>query len=98
SENDLNVVKNAWSGIPDRDFYGDKIYADKDFFSTLKNQKNSRMYNPVKAVKGHSDNEKKFDRAFNHLFSRAVSQIRQPIESVFNWLIEKTDIQRASKV
>jgi len=32
------------------------------------------------------------------LFSRAVSAVRQPIESLFNWLIEKTDFQRASKV
>lgn len=31
-------------------------------------------------------------------FSKTVSKIRQPIESFFNWLIEKTDIQRASKV
>jgi len=38
------------------------------------------------------------DKAANDLFSRAVSKIRQPIESLFNWLIEKTEIQRASKV
>ncbi len=38
------------------------------------------------------------DKAYNDLFSTAVSKIRQPIESLFNWLIEKTDIQRASKV
>ncbi len=31
-------------------------------------------------------------------FSKAVSRVRQPIESLFNWLIQKTDIQRASKV
>ena len=28
----------------------------------------------------------------NDLFSTAVSRVRQPIESLFNWLIEKTDI------
>lgn len=98
SENDLNVFKNAWSGIKDRDFYGDKIYSDKDFFNKLKDDKNSTMYAPIKAVKGQSDWEKAFDRAYNDLFSKAVSTVRQPIESFFNWLIEKTDIQRASKV
>jgi len=98
SENDLNVFKDAWSGIANRDFYGDKIYSDKDFFTDLKDEKNSKMYTPVKAVKGQSDWEKKFNRAFNDLFSKAVSKVRQPIESFFNWLIEKTDIQRASKV
>ena len=28
----------------------------------------------------------------------AISRIRQPIESFFNWLIERTGIQNASKV
>lgn len=31
-------------------------------------------------------------------YNRLVSKIRQPIEGFFNWLIDKTDIQRASKV
>jgi len=44
------------------------------------------------------DNLKQMCKAFNDLFSNSVSKVRQPIESLFNWLIEKTDIQRASKV
>jgi IS5 family transposase len=32
------------------------------------------------------------------LFNRFVSTIRQPLESLFNWLIEKTDLQNASRV
>ena len=32
------------------------------------------------------------------LYSRAVSAVRQPIESFFNWLNEKTSIQRAHYV
>ena len=36
--------------------------------------------------------------AADKLFSEAVSRIRQPIESLFNWTGEKTGIQRASKV
>lgn len=98
SENDLNVFKQAWSDLPNREFYGDKIYSDKDFFQTLKVMKNSIMYTPVKSIKGQSKWEKQFDRAVNDLYSKAVSSVRQPIESFFNWLIEKTDIQKASKV
>ena len=30
--------------------------------------------------------------------SRAVSRVRQPIESLFNWIEEKTGIEMASKV
>ena len=37
-------------------------------------------------------------RGSSYLFSQAVSKVRQPIESFSNWLNEKTEIQRASKV
>lgn len=36
--------------------------------------------------------------AFNTLWSRFVSAMRQPIESLFNWLIQRSGIQEASKV
>ena len=56
------------------------------------------MFTPVKAIKGMCDRKRQFYRAANDLYSKAVSTIRQLIESFFNWRIEKTDIQRASKV
>ena len=98
SENDLNVFKQNWNDISNRDFYGDKIYMDTEFFQEFKNHNNSSMLTPVKGVKGQPEIIKQWDRAANDLFSRAVSKIRQPIEGLFGWLIEKTDIQRASKV
>ena len=36
--------------------------------------------------------------AADKLYSEAVSRIRQPIESLFSWIDEKTGIQCASKV
>jgi len=98
SENDLNVFRNAWSNIENRSFFGDKIYHNTEFFENLYTTQNICMLTPVKAIKGQSEWEKQNDRAANDLFSKAVSKIRQPIEGLFNWLIEKTDIQRASKV
>ena len=98
SFNDLSVFKEAWSNITDRCFFGDKIYYNKEFFANLEVQKNSVMLTPVKAVKGQTQRQKQWDRAANDLFSRAVSKVRQPIEGFFNWLIEKTDFQKASKV
>lgn len=98
SVNDLTLYKEAWSKINNRVFYGDKIYNDKDFFMNMKNDFESEMLTPVKGVKGMSDAIKKFNRAADDLFSTAVSRVRQPIEALFNWLIEKADIQRASKV
>lgn len=98
SVNDLNVFKERWASIKNRCFFGDKIYYDNDFFSKLKEEKNTTMLTPVKGIKGHSEWDKQFDKAANDLFSKAVSSIRQPIESFFNWLIEKTDFQKANKV
>ena len=98
SENDLNVFRNAWSHLENRTFFGDKIYHDYDFFERLFATQHAVMMTPVKAVKGQSEWEKQHDRAANDLFSKAVSKVRQPIEGWFNWLIEKTDFQRANKV
>lgn len=56
------------------------------------------MPTPVKVVKGQSDQEKQFNKGADDLFSKSVSKVRQPIESFFNWLIQKTGFQHVSKV
>ena len=48
---------------------------------------------PVKKAKGQAH----LDAADQGL-STAVSRVRQPIESLFHWIEEKTGIQCASKV
>lgn len=98
SGSDLNVCRQAWGEIYNRSFYGDKAYNDHNFFENMFLTRNSRMLTPVKEIKNQADVIKKRDKAANDLFSTAVSKIRQPIESFFNWLIVKTDIQRASRV
>ncbi len=98
SVNDINVYKEAWSELYDRTFFGDKIYMNHEFNEQMKISFNSEMLTPVKAVKGMSDITKQRIKAADDLFSTAVSRVRRPIEAMFSWLIEKTDIQRASKV
>lgn len=98
SENDLNVFRQDWGNISNRTFYGDKIYVDAKFFEDLAINVNSLMLTPVKGVKGQPEVIRQWDKAADDLFSKAVSTVRQPIESLFNWIIVKTDIQRASKV
>jgi len=98
SENDLTIFKENWSGIEKRTFYADKAYVNRAFFEVMYKESQSEMLTPVKAIKDQPPVLKQWDKAANDLFSRAVSTVRQPIESFFNWLIEKTDIQRASKV
>ena len=56
------------------------------------------MLTLVKYSKGVTDTIKKFNKTADELYSKTVSTVRQPIEGFFNWLIEKSDIQNASKV
>jgi hypothetical protein len=98
STNDLVVFKEVWANKENRCFFGDKIYHNQEFFSGLVKDNNTVMMTPVKAVKGECQENRNRDKASNDLFSTAVSRVRQPIESFFNWIIEKTSIQKASKV
>ncbi len=98
SVNDLTVFKEVWANKENRCFFGDKIYTNQEFFSQLESETNSIMLTPIKLVKGDYIEIKNRNKAADGLFSTAVSKVRQPIESFFNWLIQKTDIQRASKV
>lgn len=98
SVSDVTVYKQAWSELDNRVFFGDKIYSDLDFNDQMIKNQNSEMLTPIKEVKGMSNEIKQRIKAADDLFSTAVSRIRQPIEALFNWLIEKADIQKASKV
>jgi len=51
------------------------------------------LFTPVKKQKGQN----MLDSA-DRLLSSAISSVRQPVESFFNWIEEKTKIQIASKV
>jgi hypothetical protein len=97
SENDLNVFRDNWSGLAERTFFADKAYRDSDMQRAM-DERDSELFAPVKYARGVPQEVKQRNKAADDLFSRAVSAIRQPIESLFAWLLEKTDIQRASKV
>ncbi|MBD0289019.1 MAG: transposase [Flavisolibacter sp.] len=56
------------------------------------------MLTAVKAIRGMAERLKRWDKAADDLYSKAVSAIGQPIESFFNCLDEKTHIPTASKV
>ena len=97
AENDLEAVRNLLPSLFNRTIYADKAYSDKTLQENLK-QRNSELFTPIKLVKGDSIEVRQFKKAADDLFSTAVSTVRQPIESLFNWLIQKTNIQDASKV
>jgi len=72
--------------------FGDKAYARPDA-EEAKEKYSVSVLTPVKKKKGQ-----KYLDAADQWLSKAVSSVRQPIESIFNWLEEKTGIECASKV
>ncbi len=89
---DLTALKEITDELPSGiNLFGDKAYADKAFKGELKDRQ-IQLLTPVKKPK-----KKELSKA-QRRYNKMVSKIRQPIESFFKWLIDKTDIQRASKV
>lgn len=87
--NDNKAFEQIATELQDDDVYGDKAYND----CFVNGEKNFTLFTPIKKEKGQ-----KFLEAADQLFSTAVSRVRQPIESFFNWIEDKTGIQIASKV
>lgn len=52
------------------------------------------MLTPEKAIKAEAPVITQRVKAGRDLFSTVVSKVRQPIDSFFNWLNEKINIQR----
>jgi hypothetical protein len=77
--------------------FADKAYCDKPLNQQLMDEQNTYIYTPVKLIKGQSTPIRQFNKAADDMFSKSVSSVRQPIEGLFNWVIEKTNIQNASK-
>jgi len=93
SYNDLTVFKPQWESLYDRAIFADKIYASKAFEEWLLEKNNLQILTPVKKKKGQKELN-----YFDKIYSKLVSQVRQPIEAFFNWIIEKVAIQKADKV
>jgi hypothetical protein len=77
--------------LPSTELFGDLAYPTPEIISHLREQ-HTRLIAPQKKAKGKELTD---DESY---YNRLVRRIRQPIESLFNWIQEKTQIQRASKV
>ena len=74
-----------------------KSNRSSDYWEKERRDKANEFYAPVKTIKGASEEEKQRSKAADDLYSHAVSSVREPIEALFSWLNEKTNIQRACK-
>ena len=89
---DIKVLDDMEQDFPE----GSRVFADKAYqrgSRPIANKGQMTLYTPVKKEKGQG----RLDAA-DRLLSTAISKVRQPIESFFNWIEEKTKIQIASKV
>ena len=92
SENDFPVGREMLSDVYNIDIYADKMYICKEWADELA-ERNIRIFTPVKLRNG----QKRLDSADSY-FSAAVSRAKQALESFFNWVQAKTNIQNASFV
>ncbi len=91
SHHDSKAFLEQKINLPQSELFGDLAYPTSEIIAHLKEQ-GSRLITPCKKAKGGElTNDEKY-------YNRLVRRFRQPIESLFNWIIEKTNIQKASKV
>lgn len=92
TESDLRVLQEFGDKIVSNVF-ADKAY--KDEFTERKFKENGVVLcTPDKKKK----NQEVYEVGRSGLWSRFVSSIRQPIESLFNWINEKTGIENGAKI
>ena len=91
SMHDLTAFKESDPIIPTENLFADKAYIDEQFRLYLQSNGVTLLTPPKK---------KKNDlpQYIEPLWSKFVSCFRQPIESFFKWLGDKTDYQDASRV
>jgi hypothetical protein len=77
--------------LPATELFGDLAYPTPEIAAHLTAQQ-TRLIAPIKKPRGK---DLTLDEKY---YNRLVRRIRQPVESLFNWVEEKTGIQRASKV
>lgn len=96
-QHDLTVMEPVLEECQAMRLFLDKAYCKKELQKLLEEHDN-QYYTPIKKVKGTPEVLQQHDEAKNKQVQTNVAKHRQPIESFFNWLHQKTGIQTASKV
>lgn len=88
---DVRSLKEQAPQLPTTTLLGDKAYADAELRAQLAAQ-GTTLHTPRKKPKG------KELSALEKYHNRCVSRLRQPIESLFNWINDHTGLQDAGTV
>ena len=92
SSHDGKVFEQIRPQLANNELYGDKAYQRPDA-QEVREAQNLTVLTPIKKQKGQ-----KYLEPQDQWFSSAVSRVRQPIETLFGWIEEKTGIECAGKV
>lgn len=97
AEHDLAGFDLLLAGLAHSDVYADRAYKmyaqNRELRERLFNQQHTRVYTPIQRAPGQQRLE-----YLQQVYSTSISRVRQPIESLFNWIDQKTAIQTASRV
>jgi hypothetical protein len=91
STHDLTAFKQADPQVLTENLFADKAYSDQEL-KLLLQLKGVTLLTPPKKKKGD------LPQFCEPLWSKFISSFRQPIESFFKWLGDKTEYQNASRV
>jgi hypothetical protein len=91
SQHDLTALRELNPDLGEGVLFGDKAYADAET-KTVFARRGTCLVTPYKRKRNEPET------AAPALWSRFISSVRQPLESLFGWLIQRTDIQNASRV
>lgn len=91
SEHDLTVLRQLDPDLGVGVLFGDKAYADEQTKREFR-ERGTHLVTPYKRRRNEPET------AVPALWSRFASSFRQPLESLFGWLIQRTNIQNASRV
>jgi hypothetical protein len=91
SQHDLAALRELDPDLGESVLFGDKAYADAETKAVFA-ARGTHLLTPYKRRRNESET------AAPALWSRFVSSVRQPLESFFGWLIQRTEIQNASRV
>lgn len=79
--------------LPQADLYADRAYCSEPVRTELREQKSVVFLTPHKKKPKGAELD-----YLQQVYNTSISRVRQPIESFFNWMIHRFDIQRASTV
>jgi hypothetical protein len=91
SQHDLTALRELNPDLGTGVLFGDKAYTDEETKRVFAGR-GTCLVTPYKRRR----NEPETDAPA--LWSRFISSVRQPLESLFSWLIQRTELQNASRV